>query len=501
MAILPTAHATQRFGSRAIDFYVAPGQVIGSDPRARADERRIQDLDGERHPVRVGKRDFALDAGDYAAVIRLQPGPKRRSRPVAVVNYRTGTWTRTSQDNTSLLSRAGVSRNANWLLTVMAMAALALLVAWPQLLVLLGLLMPGLAAGLPAFDVFSALVNVQPGLADARLADTAPGLAETISTLSPNLSGFEGVVMFAAIVALGAFVAFAARSWRFAWVPVFLVLMLAAAIAVNGPQAAGIPALLALSGSVLLFIVAGAVNRWRDAMRLEARIARLADHVLRHPPQEMVTRRETAAALDTGDADGSGDTDALRATPVIATLGTATISARSGEGDSDPSGGEPVARSASAKTEVPETDAPETGMPESAPDAGSEAAGAATSDADLPAADAGAGEAGPDARSEARSMDIPPPPPMPLEAAASGGDAGRVNRDAETGEVAAGTSAVPVVTQTETLRPEQPLETAGLAQPAPAPEDHADSGPAPAEDALEAGDAYGSGESPEPHRG
>lgn len=481
MAILPTAHATQRFGSRAIDFYVAPGQVIGSDPRARADERRIQDLDGERHPVRIGKREFALDAGDYAAVIRLQPGPKRRSQPVAVVNYRTGTWTRTSQDNTGLLARAGVSRNANWVLTVMAMAALALLIAWPQLLVLVGLLLPGLAAGLPEFDLFSALVSVQPGLADARLADTAPALTETISTLSPNLTGLEGLVIFAGLVALGAFIAFAARSWRFAWVPVFLVLMLAAAIAISGPEAALIPALLALSGSVLLFIVAGAINRWRDAMRLDARIARLADHVLRHPPQEMVTRRETPAALD------ADDSEVLPAQPV-ATPGAAAISARSSDTGTS-SSVESVSEGAGEETDRPETGA----------EADSETVGATASDNEVPAADAanatGEAEALPDARAEARSMDIPPPPPMPAEPVPSVSEAERVNRDAETGDGETAGTAGPVVTPTETLQPEAPLETAGLAQPEPAAPD-----PALAEERLEAGDAYGDGKLPEPDR-
>ncbi|MGY6663049.1 MAG: hypothetical protein ACXIVO_12090 [Glycocaulis sp.] len=488
MAILPTAHATQRFGSRAIDFYVAPGQVIGSDPRARADERRIQDLDGERHPVRIGKRDFALDAGDYAAVIRLQPGPKRRSSPVAVVNYRTNSWTRTSQDNTSILSSAGVSRNANWLLTVLALTVLALVIVWPQMLALLALLAPGLANGLPAFDVFSALVAVQPGLADARLAEAVPAVSDSLVELAPQLSGFEGAVIFAAITLAGALLALGARSWRFAWVPAFLVITLAGAVAINGAEAAAIPALLALAGSVTLFLFAGVINRWRDAARLEARIARLADHVLRHPPQEMVTRRETPAALsDAGGAqaetpeeeEAQGVPAAMVAAPVAAA--TASI-AHSGDNDGP----------SSALAEVTsETEGGEEARTEP------ELAMAASEDAVHPAAFEahGAASAGAqavhDPRAEARSMDIPPPPPMPSEALSGDASAERVNRDAESVEAGVETEPGPVITETETLRPEAPVEAAGIVPPA------AGDAAAPleidaSEDAsLTAGDAFG----------
>ncbi|GGG89089.1 hypothetical protein GCM10007420_00090 [Glycocaulis albus] len=494
MAILPTAHATQRFGSRAIDFYVAPGQVIGSDPRARADERRIQDLDGERHPVRIGKRDFALDAGDYAAVIRMQPGPKRRSSPVAVVNYRTGSWTRTSQDNTRVLSRAGVSRNANWLLTLLALTLLALIIVWPQMLTLLGLFAPGLAAGLPSFDVFSALVAIQPGLADARLAGSVPAVSDIIAELAPQLSGFEGAVIFAGITLAGALLALGARSWRFAWVPVFLIITLAGAVAIGGPETAAIPALLALAGSAALFIVAGIINRWRDAARLEARIARLADHVLRHPPQEMVTRREmpagfTETAGDTGiDAadEGQDDRADMPAAPVAAAA-AAAASISSADGTQE------AALAATPAETAPDADdhaeagpaitaGPDDGAQPVSLEAG-EAAGAET-------------QAGHDPRAEARSMDIPPPPPMPSEAVSGDTGAERVNRDAETTEAGAGALTGPVVTDTETLQPDAPVETAGIVSP--------DSGNAAAslesdasEDAsLAAGDAFGGQEDP-----
>lgn len=483
MAILPTAHATQRFGSRAIDFYVAPGQVIGSDPRARADERRIQDLDGERHPVRIGRREFALEAGDYAAVIRVQPGPKRRSRPVAVVNYRTNSWTRTHQDNTSLLARAGISRNVNWLLAVLAMAALALLVVWPQIKTLLGLVAPGIASALPGFDVFAALVSVQPGLAEARLSDSVPGLTETLTSLAPQLSGQEGMVMFAALVAAGALIAFAARSWRFAWMPVFLVLTLAAAVAVGGPEAAAMPAVLALGGSIALFILGGLVNRWRDAARLEARIARLADHVLRHPPQEMVTRREIPASLSADAVENtSADEGDMTAVPALAPIAGAAISARTG-GHGNEDGTVTAEDAPAAVTELDET-APAS---DEAHDAEGIPAG------DVSAAGRTTGEAAGDPRAEARLMDIPPPPPMPAEQAAveaepanagQGGEADSSEPDAAPEVDSAG----------------QPELASEDARPQTLDEDTLTADTTEEVDPVGAGDAYVSQDGPEPRQ-
>ena len=87
MANLPTAYASQNFGRKTLDFYAASGEVSGSDPRARADERSLTDYDGAKHTVRVMDRNFALEAGDQASVLRMQTGPSQRSRPVALVNH------------------------------------------------------------------------------------------------------------------------------------------------------------------------------------------------------------------------------------------------------------------------------------------------------------------------------------------------------------------------------------------------------------------------------
>ncbi len=462
MSILPTAHASQRFGGKTIDFYVAPGQVIGSDPRARADERRIQDLDGERHPVRFGARDFSLEPGDYAAVIRLQPGPKRRSRPVAVVNYRTNSWTRTHGDAPGLLSRAGVARNMNWLLTMAALLAVCALIVWPQLVAMLSIFAPGIAAGLPVFDIFAAIAAVQPGLAEARLAGIMPGLSDVLVSAVPQLAGHEGAAIFGIGVAAGAVLAFGARSWRFVWVPVFLVGILCGAIAIAGQEAAMLPALIALGASALFFMAGGFINRWRDSVRLEARVARLADHVLRHPPGEMVTRKDTAPALtdettedaveavsDGAQSEAATEGDAGRAAAAgVAAIGAAAISARSidtpqdgdtaeatpaeteeevqrGSSDQDDSEAQadsPNATDASVQDAIAtdagaESEAETAAKADASPDAPAGTGEAET--ASLEGSDEEAVSAQTDPRHEARSMDIPPPPPMPSPMTAS----------------------------------------------------------------------------------
>jgi len=102
MATLPTAYASLRFGRKTIDFYAVTGEVVGSDPRARAEERRIQDLDGARHTLRLMDKGYRLEPGDSASVLRLQPGPERRSRPVAVASPSAQSWSRTHPGDAAL---------------------------------------------------------------------------------------------------------------------------------------------------------------------------------------------------------------------------------------------------------------------------------------------------------------------------------------------------------------------------------------------------------------
>ena len=299
MANLPTAHASQSFGARQIDFYAAPGLVVGSDPRARPDERRIQDNDGARHTVRLADKRFRLEPGDAASVVRLQPGPSRRSRAVAVINYETTSWTRTFAPSAGLLSQAGVSRAANWLAAVAALIAAVLVAAYPALRAVLAELSPGLAGSLPAFDVF-AVIGAQLGA--WRLADSLGGLPAAIEAASPVLAGLGAIVAYAGLVTGGAILAYGARSWRLLWVPTLIAGAAVGAYGIAGAGAALTPFLAAVGGVFVLFATGGVVNRWRDAARLDRRIEQLADHVVRHPPEEYVSgvavRDARAAAAD-----------------------------------------------------------------------------------------------------------------------------------------------------------------------------------------------------------
>lgn len=299
MANLPTAHASQAFGHKSVDFYAAPGQVVGSDPRARADERRIQDVDGARHAVRLSEAKFELSPGDLAAVLRVQPGPARKSRPVAVINYNDKSWTRTQPEAGSVLAKAGVARNMNWLASILFMLAAILVVLWPELRAFAVEFFPGSLTVLPAFDIFELTASALPDLAQWRLADSAAPLAGALEQAVPALSGHAPAIVYGLGVALGGIIAFAARSWRLLWLPALVGAIGAGAIGLSGPSGASIAALLALSGVLVFFLIGGAINRARDVWRLEQRIARLADHLLRHPPEEMVVPAGAAAHAGT----------------------------------------------------------------------------------------------------------------------------------------------------------------------------------------------------------
>ncbi|MGP1275689.1 MAG: hypothetical protein ACQRW7_09745, partial [Caulobacterales bacterium] len=206
----------------------------------------------------------------------------------------------------------------------------------------------------------------------------------------------------------------------------------------------------------------GLINRWRDAARLEARIARLADHVLRHPPQEMVTRRETSPALSADDDASTGEAasdpePAAPASPALAPLAAAAISARAG----DETGSGTV--EAVEDSETGETGDAAASDEQAAPDSDDDIP-------DLPAETGASGEAAPaeDVRSDARSMDIAPPPPMPVQGSGETAPQ-RVNRDAEetAGETLASITEAdgPVVTETQILQPATPVEAGGIPGP------------------------------------
>lgn len=309
MANLPTAHASQTFGRKPIDFYAAPGQVVGSDPRARADERRIQDVDGARHAVRLSDKSTKLEPGDVAAVLRVQPGPARKSRPVAVINYSTNSWTRTEPDAATVLAKAGVARNMNWALSMLALIAAMLVILWPELRAFAVEFFPVTFDMVPGFDVFDVVAGNLPDLASWRIEESFAALIGGLEGAVPALEGWGAQLIFAAGVALGAVAVYSARSWRLLWMPALIGAIGIGAIGLSGPRDAVIPALLGLGATALLFLIGGAINRARDVWRLEQRIARLADHLLRHAPEEMVVPAGAGAHSggETRDADTISD--------------------------------------------------------------------------------------------------------------------------------------------------------------------------------------------------
>ncbi|WP_417490381.1 hypothetical protein [Maricaulis sp.] len=289
MSLLPTAHAGQSFGSRRIDFITVSGEVSNSD----AGTGRVTDGDGVVHDIRLIERTSALAAGDTATVLRVQSGPSRRSRPVAIINHSRNVWMRAAPDATSILARSGVTRTLNWWLSVLALALVAVAAAWPALHSFLTEVNGAMMTGVPAFDLYAELGARMPGLASWRLETALPsGLFDGIAALGVvpmNQLTEWGLVTGVAILAL---VTFFARSWRLLYVPALALLCVVSGAILSSPVAT----LLMIGGSVLLFVIGGFINRVRDGGRFNARVERLAEYVLSHPPEEGVRSSETARA-------------------------------------------------------------------------------------------------------------------------------------------------------------------------------------------------------------
>ena len=333
MANLPTAYASQDFGRKTLDFYAASGEVSGSDPRARADERSLTDYDGAKHTVRVMDRNFALEAGDQASVLRMQTGPAQRSRPVALVNHTQKGWSRTHPGASALLSRAGVARNVNWFLTVLLFALMSLVMVWPALRAFLVEVDPGLFGAAPEFDLFALALAALPDLGNWSFAESVAPLSGLIAQAGPLAAEHADAIVFYGASGLGALIVFATRSWRLLWAPLFVGLVGAAALGLGGEADAAGYAVLAYGLAGLIFVVGGAINRVRDSARLERRIALLADHLERHPPEETIAHAEDPEAeqavepvveeTEAEDADASAandDAPAAIAAPVSAAL-------------------------------------------------------------------------------------------------------------------------------------------------------------------------------------
>lgn len=292
MSLLPTAHAGQAYGARRIDFFTVSGEVSRSDGATG----RVRDDDGMDHDIRLTESTSALAPGDSATILRVQAGPNRRSRPVAIVNHSRETWMRATPDATALLARSGITRGFNWWLSVLLLAVTALASVWPLLHAFLTEMNGAMMSGIPAYSVLGELGAYAPALSGWRLETALPtGLLDAIAAL--------GVVPMDQLtewgLALGGagltLIAYGARSWRLLYVPVFAGFTLMAGVILGGPGAT----LALIGGAVLLFLAGGLFNRIRDAGRFNARVERLAEHVLRNPPQESVR------TADLGAADGA----------------------------------------------------------------------------------------------------------------------------------------------------------------------------------------------------
>lgn len=453
MSLLPTAHAGQSFGSRRIDFFTVSGEVSTSD----AGSGRITDGDGVDHDVRLLERTSALAKGDSATVLRVQSGPNRRSRPVAIINHSRALWMRAAPDATSILARSGVTRTLNWWLSVLALALVAIAVAWPSLHSFLTELNGAMMSGLPAFDIYAQLGAPLPELANWRLETAlSPGLFDGIAALGfvPMEQLTEWGLVFA--VTGMALIAFFARSWRLVYVPALALLCVFAGAILGNP----VVSLAMIGGAVLLFVIGGFINRVRDGGRFNARIERLAEYVLRHPPEEGVrtsepvrtgtiapeplaaaaaaTAIEAASAVAEGDDSGvaqdaasTDDTPATTDNPAesapngeIAADGDDSEAAAEAVGD-ETSPAEPAESGSNGEVAAETADEAEPADERSIP-AGPQVGQAETDDDDLPSLEAVAAAAalsnvertGPSGNSataldDERTMAVAAPPPMP----------------------------------------------------------------------------------------
>ena len=427
MSLLPTAHAGQAYGARRIDFFTVSGEVSRSDDATG----RIRDDDGMDHDIRLAEHTSALAPGDSATILRVQAGPNRRSRPVAIVNHSRETWLRAAPDATSLLARSGITRAFNWWLSVLLLALTALASVWPLLHAFLTEMNGAMMSGVPAYSVLGELDAYAPALAGWRLENALPsGLLDAIAAL--------GVVPMDQLtewgLALGATalaaIAYGARSWRLLYVPVFAGFAIMAGVILGGPGAT----LALIGGAVLLFLAGGLFNRIRDAGRFNARVERLSEHVLRNPPQESVRTADVGAADEAAAAlAGTGAATAL--------AGAAAASDETGAGsDDDDDAGEPASPGDDAANGEAEA-GPELELPPAAADpavaATTETSARPDEAGEAVAAGSSDDEAGEDESGEDGSGEDEANPASGDAAAAASQDAGEETGKDETGAAAA----------------------------------------------------------------
>lgn len=391
MSLLPTAHSGQSFGSRRIDFFTVSGHVASSE----AASGHVTDTDGMDHEVKLLDQTSALAPGDTATVLRVQSGPNRRSRPVAIVNHSRGVWMRAAPDATSTLSKSGVTRSLNWWMSMLILIVVGAASVWPDIHGFLTELSGAMMASVPVFDIFADIAARMPNLASWRLETELPaGIFNALASLGfvpmEQLTPW-GLGLAAGIMAL---IAFGARSWRLIYIPAFAALAL-----ISGAIMGGADATLYMSGGALgLFMVGGFINRIRDGGRFNARVDRLAEHVMRNPPQESVSSRDTPANQDiANDPDNQRDNIAPAAAAAVA-IATASAIAESDDAD--------TAEMAEIEDDLPDADdlAAAVALNEA------EAAG----DDTIEAAEETLGDQDAHAHvDDERSMQMAPPPPMP----------------------------------------------------------------------------------------
>lgn len=288
MPVLPTAHASQSYGRRQLEFFATTGHIASPERKQRASERRFQDMDGGMHTVRLANGDAPMETGDSIAVLRAQSGPDRQSRPVSVINYRTNSWEPAAPDATRALSRAGITRGANWWLSMIAMALFAIVLVWPALRAAFIEINPSLFGGLPAFDLVGLVAAQASFLIGADPAASIGGLDRAVAATGIFGPEAANAVLLGFGLAVLGLIAYVGRTWRVVWVPLFLAASLAAGLVLAGTEGAVVIALMAIGGLALFFCFAGFINRVRDASRFRGRVARLSEHMLRNPPQESV---------------------------------------------------------------------------------------------------------------------------------------------------------------------------------------------------------------------
>ncbi|WP_421788515.1 hypothetical protein [Hyphobacterium sp.] len=420
MSSIPGAHASLGFGRKRVEFYASPGVTADASHRRRG-EHEVRNVDGHKQTLHLSRPDTPLENGETVTVLRLQSGPAHRSRPVALINHDRNAWTRTAPDATGVLGRSGITRALNWWLAMIAFIVATIAFSWPDVRLFMLEVDPALFASLPQLDLF-AMANAQiPALAGFDLAAAIPGFGSLASQLGlPGWLTPSGLAFTLLLSALALFTYFA-RSWRIVWVPLYIVAALVAGLAL-GTASPLMPALLALAGVALLFCIGGTVNRTRDAARLEGRIARLSENILRNPPREAVTAPAAAGAALAASAAQAKAAEEVSETVSEPEIADAETSEPADESDASAEDGETRAGD-DAESEAPDADDELPSDEELAAARADNERENGDDPAPVPSLAVPAAAENDDAADD-REMILPPPPPLANRAVSESGGSG-----------------------------------------------------------------------------